>query len=132
LDAYQVLGGNRFFLATMLGEMFCFGALVGIAVMYRRRAEVHRPTMLLASLMVISASLGRTPYIEVLSIKPPLYVMGPPLILGALFFALHWAMTRVVSRWFAFVYLALVVASILFVVVGHNSWWSQIAGALVG
>lgn len=129
---YQMLGGNRFFLATMLGEMLCFGTLVATAVIYRRRAEIHRPTMLLASLMVISASLGRSPYIQDFSIKPPLYVMGPPLVLGALFLLLHWGMTRVLNRWFAIGYLGLVVASILFVMIGHSSWWNQIAGALVG
>jgi hypothetical protein len=116
----------------MLGEMLCFGTLVTIAVIYRRRAEIHRPTMLLASLMIISASLGRSPYIENFSIKPPLYVMGPPLALGALFLVLQWGMTRVFNRWYACGYLALVIASILFVVVGHSSWWNQVAAALVG
>jgi len=28
----------------MLGEMLAFGTLVAIAVIYRRRAEIHRPT----------------------------------------------------------------------------------------
>ena len=42
----------------MLGEMLAFGTLVAIAVIYRRRAEIHRPMMLLASLMVISGALG--------------------------------------------------------------------------
>ena len=130
--AYQPLGGNRFFLATMLGEMLCFGTLVGIAVIYRHRAEIHRPMMLLASLMVISGSVGRIPYILEHAVRPPLYVMGPALVLGALFLVLHWGMTRVISRWFALGYLAFVVASIFFIVVGHSSWWNQIAGALVG
>ena len=131
-DAYQVLGGNRFFLAIALGEMLCFGTLVGIAVSYRRRAEIHRPMMLVASLMVISASLGRCPYIGEFSIKQPLYVMGPPMALGALFLVLQWAMTRVLNRWYALGYLAFVIAACLFIVVGHSSWWYQIAAALVG
>ena len=131
-DAYQILGGNRFFLATMLGEMLCFGTLVATAVIYRRRAEIHRPMMLLASLMVISASLGRSPYIQDFSIKPPLYVMGPPMALGALFLVLQWGMTRVLNRWYALGYCAIVAASVLFIVIGHSSWWNQIAAALVG
>jgi hypothetical protein len=131
-DAYQFLGGTRFFLATMLGEMLCFGTLVATAILYRRRAEIHRPVMLLASLMVISASLGRIPYIATFSIKPPLYVMGPPMVLGALFLFLHWAMTRGLSRCFACGYLAIVAAAFLFQVVGHSAWWNPIAKALVG
>jgi hypothetical protein len=131
-EAYQILGGTRFFLATLLGEMLCFGTLVGMAIISRRRAEIHRPMMLLASLMIISASLGRSPYIQDFSIKPPLYVMGPPLVLGALFLVLQWGMTRALNRWFAIGYLGLAAASILFVAIGHTHWWNQIAAALVG
>ena len=42
----------------MLGEMLALDTLVAIAIIYRRRAEIHRPMMLLASLMVISGALG--------------------------------------------------------------------------
>ena len=71
-DIYQLLGGPRFFLATMLGEMLSFGVLVGVAVIHRRRPEIHRPMMLLASLMIISGSLGRCPYIGEYALMPPL------------------------------------------------------------
>ena len=130
-EACQVLGGARFFLATMLGEMLAFGALVAIAVIYRRRAEIHRPMMLLASLMIISGSLGRSPYIGRFAIMPPLYVLGPAVVLGALFLVLQWAMIRTVSRWYVLGYSAMVVASFIFIVVGHSTLWNQIAGAIV-
>jgi hypothetical protein len=130
-ELYQPLGGARFFLATMLGEMFSFGTLVAIAVIYRRRAEIHRPMMLLASLMIISGALGRCPYIADFAVKPPLYVLGPALVLGALFLVLQWGMIRAVSRWYALGYSAVVIASFIFIVVGHSSLWNQIAGAIV-
>ena len=130
-ELYRPLGGARFFLATMLGEMLSFGTLVAIAVIYRRRAEIHRPMMLLASLMIISGSLGRCPYIADFAVKPPLYVLGPALVLGALFLVLQWGMIRAVSRWYAFGYSAVVIASFIFVVVGHSSLWNQMAGAIV-
>jgi len=130
-ELYQPLGGARFFLATMLGEMLSFGTLVAIAVIYRRRAEIHRPMMLLASIMIISGSLGRCPYIADFAVKPPLYVLGPALVLGALFLVLQWGMIRAVSRWYAFGYSAVVIASFIFVVVGHSSLWNQMAGAIV-
>lgn len=130
-DSYQFLGGPRFFLATMLGEMLCFGTLVAIAVIYRRRAEIHRPMMLLASLMIISGSLGRIPYIGEYAVRPPLYVMGPALVFGALLFVLQWAMTRAVNRWYALGYAGFFVASCMFVVVGHSAVWNQIAGMIV-
>jgi hypothetical protein len=130
-ELYQPLGGARFFLATMLGEMLSFGTLVGIAVIYRRRAEIHRPMMLLASLMIISGALGRCPYIADFAAMPPLYVLGPALVLGALFLVLQWGMMRAVSRWYAFGYTAVVIASFIFIVVGHSSLWNQTAGAVV-
>ena len=130
-EAYQPLGGARFFLATMFGEMIAFGTLVAIAVIYRRRAEIHRPMMLLASLMIISGALGRCPYIARFAIMPPLYVLGPALVLGALFLVLHSAMVRALSRWYALGYSAVVVASIIFIVVGHSTLWNQLTGAIV-
>ena len=130
-ELYRFLGGARFFLATMLGEMLSFGTLVGIAIIYRRRAEIHRPMMLLASLMIISGSLGRCPYIADFASMPPLYVLGPALVLGALFLVLQWGMMRAVSRWYALGYCALVIASFVFVMVGHSSLWNQLSGAIV-
>ena len=130
-ELYRFLGGPRFFLATMLGEMLMFGALVAIAVIYRRRAEIHRPMMLLASLMIISGSLGRCPYIADYAAMPPLYVLGPALVLGALFLILQWGMTRAVNRWYGFGYSAVVIASVIFIVVGHSSVWNHIAGVIV-
>ena len=129
-ESDQALGGARFFLATMLGEMLSFGTLVGIAIIYRRRAEIHRPMMLLATLMIISGSLGRCPYIGDFAIKPPLYVMGPALVLGAVFLVLQWGMTRRMSRYHALAF-PFVIASSIFVIVGHSSLWNQIAGTVV-
>ena len=130
-ESYRLLGGARFFLATMLGEMLGFGTLVAIAVIYRRRAEIHRPMMLLASLMIISGSLGRSPYIGNFAIMPPLYVLGPALMLGALFLVLQWALIRSVSKWYALGYSAVVIASFIFIIVGHSALWNQITGAIV-
>src|SRR6185295_15263830 len=126
-EMYQGLGGGRFFLATMLGEMLSFGVLVAVAVIYRRRSEIHRPMMLLASLMIISGSLGRCPYIGDFAAMPPLYVLGPALVLGALFLALRWGMTRTFDRWYGIGYSAIAIASCIFIAVGHSALWNRIA-----
>jgi hypothetical protein len=127
----QLFGGPRFFLAIMLGEMLSFGVLVGVAIIYRRRPEIHRPMMLLASLMIISGSLGRFPYIGQFAIMPPLYVLGPALALGALFLILQWGMTRGFNRWYTVGYFAMLIASCIFIVIGHSAMWNQIAGAIL-
>jgi len=129
--ASQLFGGPRFFLAIMLGEMLSFGVLVGVAIIYRRRPEIHRPMMLLASLMIISGSLGRCPCIGQFAIMPPLYVLGPALALGALFLVLQWGMTRALNRWYAVGYSVMVTASCIFIVIGHSAMWNQIAGAIL-
>ena len=130
-DIYQLLGGPRFFLATMLGEMLSFGVLVGVAVIYRRRPEIHRPMMLLASLMIISGALGRCPYIGEYALMPPLYVLGPALVLGALFLVLQLGMTRAFSRWYALGYSGMVVVSVMIIVIGHSALWNRIAAAIL-
>ena len=130
-DLYQFFGGARFLLAIMLGEMISFGALVGVAILHRRRPEIHRPMMLLASLMIISGSLGRCPYIGEFALRPPLYALGPALVLGALFLVLQLGMTRALNRWYAFGYSAMVVAACIFIVIGHSALWNQIAGGML-
>ena len=130
-ELYQYFGGPRFFLATMLGEMLSFGTLVSVAVIYRRRPEIHRPMMLLASLMIISGALGRCPYIGEFALMPPLYVLGPALALGALLLVLQLGMTRALNRWYAFGYAGMVIASCLFIVIGHSALWNRIARTIL-
>jgi hypothetical protein len=40
-------------------------------------------------------------------------------------------MTLKVSRWYAFGYSAIVIASFVFIIVGHSFWWNQMVGAIV-
>src|SRR4029077_1150149 len=89
---YTELGGPKAFLAMMFVQMLSFGTLVGIGLVYRRRPEIHRPMMLLATIVIQSGSLGRFPYIENLTAFPPLYVWGPVLLFGGLLFFLQWGM----------------------------------------
>lgn len=49
------------------------------------------------------------------------------LLLGALLFVLHAAMTRRTSRYYAVGYASLAVGSLLSVVVAHSTTWNQIA-----
>jgi hypothetical protein len=56
--------------------------------------------MLLATIVILSGSLARTPYVGNLAVLAPPTWYGPPLLFGALLFLLHWGMTRLVNRWF--------------------------------
>src|SRR5262245_13119305 len=72
-EVYAPLGGPRSFLAIMLTEMLGFGGFVALGMTYRRRIEIHRPMMLLATMFIISGSISRCPYIRNLAAIPPLY-----------------------------------------------------------
>jgi hypothetical protein len=121
---YATMGGPRPFLAMMFVQMLTFGTYVGIALAYRRRPEIHRPMMLLATIVIQSGSLGRFPYIQNLAVAP-LYVWVPVLLLGGLLFLLQWGMSRTPNRWYLMGYAGMAAASLLSVAVGTSAVWNR-------
>ena len=130
-EIYKPFGGARFFLVIMLTEMLVFGVLAGLGLRYRRRPEIHRPMMLLATVSVIGGPLGRCPYIGELALIPPLYAYVPPLLFGVFLFLLQWAMTRTANRWYAMGYAGLAAAFFVSVALGHTTVWNQMASFIV-
>lgn len=122
---YTILGGPKPFLATMFVQMISFGTLVGIGLVYRRRPEIHRPMMLLATIVIQSGALGRFPYIQNLTAFPPLYVWVPVLLFGALLFVLQWGMSRVPNRWYLMGYAGIMLASLVSAAVGNTALWNR-------
>jgi len=49
------------FLVIPLGDMFVFGLLVGPALYFRRRMDVHKRLMVLAALSLLTAAIARIP-----------------------------------------------------------------------
>src|ERR1700730_9903279 len=52
-------GDPRKFFAIPLGDIIVFGALVGAAVLQRRRSEAHKRLMLLATISLLTAAVAR-------------------------------------------------------------------------
>jgi hypothetical protein len=129
--AYEMFGGPRFFLVEMLTEILLFGVLVGIALAQRHRAEIHRPMMLLATVVVLSGALARCPIVCDLAATPPLYAYAPVLIFGALLFFLHWGMTRSANHWYLLGYTAVTATFLLSMPLGRSSLWQQIVGGFI-
>lgn len=129
-EIYAPFGGPRFFLALMLAEVLLFGAFVGIGLAYRRRAEIHRPMMLLATIVILSGALGRFPYVDAIAAQGPLYVWGPVLLFGALLFCLQSAMSRA-NRWYLLGYAGIVISSFLSTGVGSSALWNQMVARFV-
>ncbi|MGB7437543.1 MAG: hypothetical protein WBR26_07250 [Candidatus Acidiferrum sp.] len=126
---YTTLGGPKPFLATMFVEVLSFGTLVGIGLMYRRRPEIHRPMMLLATIVMLSGAMGRFPYLETLAGFAPLYVWGPVLLFGGFLFVLQWVMSKTPNRWYLMGYAGVVMACFLSLSVGHTALWDRMMSA---
>jgi len=129
--AYEMFGGPRFFLVEMLTEILLFGVLVGIAIAQRRRAEIHRPMMLLATVVILSGALARCPIVCDLAATPPLYAYAPVLIFGVLLFFMQWVLTRRANRWYLLGYVAITVTFLLSMPLGRSSLWKQIVGGFI-
>ena len=60
------------FLTIPLGDMLVFALLVGAGFYYRRRADVHKRLMLLATITLLPAAVGRLPH--------DFFLQGGPLV----------------------------------------------------
>jgi hypothetical protein len=121
-------------LVFQLGDLVSFGVLVGAAVWYRRRPEVHKRLMLLATVgALMPASLvhiiGHSPFLR--EIKAPIILIPLAMLLFAS--AVHDRLTRgrihPVSLWVA---LAMFVwANVRAAIIGPSEAWHQFAGWLI-
>ncbi len=60
------------FLVVPLGDMFVFAILVGAGFYYRRRADVHKRLMLLATISILAAAIARLPF-AIMQAGPPAF-----------------------------------------------------------
>lgn len=123
------------FLTVPLSGVVAFGGFVLAGVSFRRRPEVHRPMMLMASLSIVSAALGRMPELNGWYAGTPLeYWLSAfvsTLVLGALLLALKCALERRFDVWFAGAFGALALVCVLASVIARTPAWAQLATALV-
>jgi hypothetical protein len=116
----------------MLTNILGFGILAAVGLKYRRRPEVHRPFMLLATLFVAGpAGLFRITAVNAVvmgAVNGILATWIPMLTLGALLVLMKWLLTRSWDRYFATGFAAIVIACWVQVVVANSAWWNHIAG----
>jgi hypothetical protein len=60
------------FLVIPLGDMFVFAILVGAGFYYRRRPDVHKRLMLLATISILAAAIARLPF-AIMRAGPPAF-----------------------------------------------------------
>jgi hypothetical protein len=60
------------FLVVPLGDILVFAILVGAGFYYRRRADVHKRLMLLATISILAAAIARLPF-AIMQAGPPVF-----------------------------------------------------------
>ncbi|MFN2500215.1 MAG: hypothetical protein ABR557_14125 [Pyrinomonadaceae bacterium] len=60
------------FLVVPLGDIFVFAILVGAGFYYRRRPDVHKRLMLLATISILAAAIARLPF-AIMKAGPPAF-----------------------------------------------------------
>jgi len=125
----------RQFMAVPIISIMIFAGFVIAGVWNRRRPEVHRPMMLLATLAVIPAAVSRIDSITALY-QGTVWemVFGPffgTLVVGVFFLVMKWLLTRSLDRWFAIGYAGLVVSSALIMQLATTRAWDHFASFLL-
>jgi hypothetical protein len=123
------------FMAVPIISILIFAGLVSIGVWNRRRPQVHRPIMLLASLAVMSAAVSRIDAISGLY-RGTIWesVFGPffaTLLVGAFLLVVKWRLTGSLNRWFAMGYAGLVASSAFIMHLATTSAWDRFASFLL-
>lgn len=126
---------SRPFLAIQFGAMLNFGALVAIGLAQRRRAEIHRPMMFLATLSILGAATARIDWLRDLyrqtiwdRLFGPYFIF---LLVGALILAVKTALARAFDRWLAAGLAILTVNCALILAIAHTDPWARLMKALV-
>jgi len=124
------------FMAIPISAMILFAGFVTTGVLNRKRREIHRPMMLLATLSIMPAPIDRIgPVLELYYTTAIGNVFGPffPLIfLGLAFLLVKWALTRSFDTVFATGWVILVVVGAGIMAFAKTPAWDGIAGFLLG
>jgi len=123
------------FMLIPVGSIIIFGLFVAAGIYYRRRPDIHRPMMLMATLIVVPAGISRIAPLSALYQNTSLRsIFGPffwTLVLATLFLLLKWAMTRSFDRKFAIAYGCLVASYLLVWQLATTSAWERVATLLL-
>ncbi|HSI37303.1 MAG: hypothetical protein ACAI43_10230 [Phycisphaerae bacterium] len=125
----------RQFMAIPVLSIMVFGLLVLVGVMNRRRPGVHRPMMLIASVSLIGAALGRMAPLNALYAGTFWEVMFTAFFMQVIFAAVlllaKWVVTRSFDRWLAAGVAGLTVASAAISLGAKTQTWDRVATFLL-
>jgi hypothetical protein len=123
------------FMMISLSSILLFAVFVAIGILRRRKPDVHRPMMLLASLSILPPSMDRIPMIHNLFEGT---VMGnffgayaSSLVVGLLLIGVHSSLTRKPNRSLAIGYGAVVIVAFSAMQLAPTAAWASLAELLV-
>ena len=116
------------FLVIPLGDMLVFSSLVAAAFYYRRRPDVHKRLMLLATISILAAAIARLPF-GILKAGPPAFFgLTDLFIVACLLYDL--IARRRIHRATAWGGLLIVASQPLRLILGGTSAWMSFASWL--
>jgi hypothetical protein len=124
------------FLTVPIGAILLFGGFVGAGVFWHRRPDWHRPLMLLASLVAVSAALGRMEWVNAwyagtwLEQAFSAFLIMNLIGLGLLSLR-SWSLRRL-DQPFAAAWLVMVLVSLVFSLAARTPAWQKIADWMLG
>jgi hypothetical protein len=123
------------FLLVSSSAIVLFAVFTAIGILKRRKSDIHRPMMLLASLAALPPSLDRVAVIHNLfegTVPGTLFgAYSSSLVMGLLLLGLHWVLTRKLNRAFAIGFAAIVAVALASMQLAPGPAWAGISDLLV-
>jgi len=114
------------FLVLPLGTVLVFVVLAGTAIFYRRRSDIHKRLMLLATLSILTPAIARIPWTAFRAMGPPLFIGLTDAIVLA-FVAYDTVRNRRLHPAFGWGTLFLLASQPLRMLFAHTSVWTEFA-----
>lgn len=115
--------------------LFMFAAFTVVGIISRKRPEIHRPMMLLATLSTMAPAIARIESLNVLYQGTALEgIFGPSLgmlMLGALFLVVQWYLCKTIDRAYAIGYGVLAFMQLLVIQFARTAMWDRFASFLL-
>lgn len=116
------------FLVVPLGDMFVFAILVGAGFYYRRRPDVHKRLMMLATVSILAAAIARLPFAIMQAGPPAFFGITDVFVLACISYDL--ITLKRVHRATALAGLLIVASQPLRLMLGGTHTWLAFAGWL--
>ena len=124
------------FLTVPLMGVVTFAGFVTMGIINRRRPEIHRPMMFMASMSVIAAAMGRMPALNEWYagtwVEQWFSAFLTTVVLGVVLLVIKCGLERRWDRWFAGALGVLTLICVATSLVAKTSVWMQVATWLLG